>query len=208
MTRRRWTHFNPLAPVGGETARCAGFCGACFISIHSPPWGGETPNPKTYISRVMVISIHSPPWGARRKMDYTAAPSREDFNPLAPVGGETVHKTTKKRENQISIHSPPWGGETVRARARRDEQPISIHSPPWGARLAAPWAKSALLIAPFQSTRPRGGRDCLPLVLRAKFPHISIHSPPWGARLRKHRSGKAGKEISIHSPPWGARPAQ
>ena len=54
----------------------------------------------------------------------------------------------------------------------------------------------------FQSTRPRGARLGVRIVLHAHRA-ISIHAPAWGATIVPYL-GDYVIQISIHAPAWGA----
>ena len=143
------------------------------------------------------ISIHAPAWGATRRENDTAH-RRSHFNPRARVGRDKWY--------EIPTKSMPYFNP--RARVGRD------------LRANSPTSSMTL----FQSTRPRGARLAIHVVMRCGF-GISIHAPAWGATIRTpypssfvrfqstrprgaRRPCKSGLSrfhvISIHAPAWGA----
>jgi len=58
---------------------------------------------------------------------------------------------------------------------------VSIHAPAWGATTTK---LTTVLIALFQSTRPRGARHAMQEELQ-QGRDVSIHAPAWGATLRQ-----------------------
>ena len=101
------------------------------------------------------------------------------FTPLAPCGGETRRRRTRRHPERISIHSPLVGARRLLIKHGGKVRIISIHSPRVGARRPAPLGTG--LCHNFNPLAPCGGgtqkqyRDCV-------MCSISIHSPRVGAR--------------------------
>ena len=144
-----------------------------FVSIHAPTWGA-TELCKLLLS-VLLVSIHAPTWGA------------------------TVNDLGLVFANGVSIHAPTWGA-TFTLMHNEALSKVSIHAPTWGA---TPFALTkALFVSEFQSTLPRGERQCLRYA-PAKKNYVSIHAPTWGATLFSLTFSKY-VDVSIHAPTWGA----
>ncbi len=80
---------------------------------------------------------------------------------------------------------------------------ISIHAPAWGATCNSVLLASA--DARFQSTHPRGVRQCGWRDF-CGWSSISIHAPAWGATCDQPRNAKSRAFQSTH--PHGVRPAK
>ena len=89
---------------------------------------------------------------------------RGSFNPRAHVGRDALlypHIVYV----EVSIHAPTWGA-TRRPTPQPAEADVSIHAPTWGATIFALSLAKACL---FQSTRPRGARRQVHMLISFKY---------------------------------------
>ena len=124
------------------------------------------------------------------------------FTPLAPCGGETRRRRTRRHPERISIHSPLVGARRLLIKHGGKVRIISIHSPRVGARRPAPLGTG--LCHNFNPLAPCGGETVCGNI-GGLDSGISIHSPRVGARHQLLHRGDRRGSISIHSPRVGAR---
>ena len=155
----------------GRDQRVHGGAGCGFVSIHAPAWGATSSSRR--ISPPQYVSIHAPAWGATliayaepRSMRFQSTRPHGArpvlgrtsilttcFNPRARMGRDVEHEGIIG-VRPVSIHAPAWGATSAR-RCCNCRNNVSIHAPAWGAtRRGCP----AVLLCPFQSTRPHGAR--------------------------------------------------
>ena len=123
-------HFNPRSRVGNDS---------CFINITSI-YGYFNPRSRVgndeKINNISVIKCY--------------------FNPRSRVGNDEYMEFSISLISPISIHVPAWGTTHVPS-IPRQVSVISIHVPAWGTTNRA---SNGLLLCKFQSTFPRGERQC------------------------------------------------
>ena len=119
----------------------------------------------------------------------------------APARGATIRDGLAAWRRLVSIHAPARGATSIRARPSLQGM-VSIHAP---ARGATDWTTSAIPSNMFQSTPPRGGRQCRHAAGRSPK-MVSIHAPARGA-TRDSLTISTGLERFQSTPPRGGRPA-
>ena len=122
-------------------------------SIHAPAWGATSSLETTL--KALDISIHAPAWGATllssRNVEYFLA-----FQSTLPRGERRCRGLIYFAVGAISIHAPAWGATFLAPEGAYGHN-ISIHAPAWGATMCE---KSTSPASTFQSTLPRGERQC------------------------------------------------
>ncbi len=154
-------YFNPRAPRGGRRAvdriskRTAKF-------QSTRPRGGTTHLPCLFCS-IVTISIHTPRMGARRAV----ARLRLHEPPIsihAPrMGARPKARPALRHRFAISIHTPRMGARLTHVVHGHGVPEISIHAPRVGARRRRRSCRTSRYL--FQSTRPRGARRAVPLLI-------------------------------------------
>ena len=190
------------------------------VSIHAPARGATAW--LTYVSAMSDQFQSTRPRGARRRACCTDRSRCSRFNPRARAGrdesapllveGQIVFQSTRPRgarrqvlhrsciRNDVSIHAPARGAtEAVQQLTVIIE--VSIHAPARGATHShhdmPEWPKQ------FQSTRPRGARHKLRLIMSTS---INSFNPRARAGRDTCPSGYGTEQctVSIHAPARGA----
>ena len=134
---------------------------------------GNTPC-TTPFDFLFVISIHVPAWGTTADVSKTDSTFQKDFNPRSRVGNDFFLDNI-----QTIFH-------------------ISIHVPAWGTTISIVFC---VYIEIFQSTFPRGERQCIRKLLTQKL--IFQSTFPRGERQEYNPIENYDRKISIHVPAWG-----
>ena len=219
VVRKSNTLFQSTRPRGARLLSAAAAKCPRHVSIHAPAWGatvtdvapaasvsmfqstrprGARPNRLNKPVRDLRVSIHAPAWGATPHARENGRRNRS-FNPRARVGRDGSVLASCSLAPSVSIHAPAWGAthrSSDSAKARASFNPR--------ARVGRDRCVGALDGKGlwFQSTRPRGARRAVVLVLRDRQ-RVSIHAPAWGATVGL-RVRRTGDRVSIHAPAWGA----
>ncbi len=189
------------------------------VSIHAPARGATPIGP--LVDNPFSVSIHAPARGATtvERMVHVAHGS---FNPRARAGRDPAaaggsvwrfwfQSTRPRGARRMPRPLPPHQRPSFnpRARAGRDIAPSAF---PWFCRSFNPRARAGRdLIARrsrhplglFQSTRPRGARLGLHVVVPDFNLLVSIHAPARGATQPMDFFPRCA-EVSIHAPARGA----
>ena len=209
------------APTRGATMALLIAVQDGIVSIHAPTRGATKPIGIGVGSG--GVSIHAPTRGATRA--YWRRPSQGPVSIHAPTRGATRQSPCRVGRCQVSIHAPTRGATRGERKASRSS-PVSIHAPTRGATSTtspphpprrgfnprAHAGRDQQIAASrhdrpcrFQSTRPRGARRAL-RVLLAHHEHVSIHAPTRGATLGR-QGARIRARVSIHAPTRGATQA-
>ena len=167
------------------------------LSIHAPARGATWCDASFWASQ--WLSIHAPARGATRGHCETSDPGIS-FNPRAREGRDLFRREFHGQMG-LSIHAPARGA-TAPGQLYEISYPFQS-TRPRGARLVL--SLVIIGIVGFQSTRPRGAR----LSSRRRRRHL----PPFNPRAREGRDDRINKEkpqtmLSIHAPARGATTAK
>ena len=130
------------------------------VSIHAPPEGRDYGMSGMFaVVAGPDVSIHAPPEGRDDCVhSCTHSPIVTGFNPRAPGGARCY----------LNWNVPDGSYQGFNPRA------------PGGARCIWQFCHFVVLIARFQSTRPRRGAIYEPRYMTAPWKSVSIHAPPEG----------------------------